>query len=464
MRKMRKLILTAAMLALPLTAQVATAAASLDDLLESVRTVRAQENQAFKERSAAFDAAPPNQQEQMLAEAVAKRDALSATSNTLSEQFSANELKINELKKALREKATALGLTEIFGLSKQVAGDSATVLRQSLISTQFPAKTGEQDRDEFLRAYAASSETPTAADLERVWFEIQREMTASGAVAKYTTTVVQPGGEAVEAEVIRIGPFTATSDGKFLSYLPSLKSLNVYPRQPPEEFLAYVNKLQSTDSGYVQAVVDSARGVLLGLYVDRPNWGERIELGEEIGYIILLVGALGLLAFIVQLVYLVGVRMGVNRQLKNLEKPAPDNALGRVLLAFKGDPNTIEQDADVAELRISEAVLREVPKLERFQSFLRLGVAAGPLLGLIGTVLGMIITFQSITESGSSDPKLMATGIGQAMIATVLGLGIAIPLLFANALLTSLSKGIAQTLDEQAVGMLAESIEKQRRA
>ena len=464
MRKMRKLILTAAMLALPLTAQVATAAASLDDLLESVRTVRAQENQAFKERSAAFDAAPPNQQEQMLAEAVAKRDALSATSNTLSEQFSANELKINELKKALREKATALGLTEIFGLSKQVAGDSATVLRQSLISTQFPAKTGEQDRDEFLRAYAASSETPTAADLERVWFEIQREMTASGAVAKYTTTVVQPGGEAVEAEVIRIGPFTATSDGKFLSYLPSLKSLNVYPRQPPEEFLAYVNKLQSTDSGYVQAVVDSARGVLLGLYVDRPNWGERIELGEEIGYIILLVGALGLLAFIVQLVYLVGVRMGVNRQLKNLEKPAPDNALGRVLLAFKGDPNMIEQDADVAELRISEAVLREVPKLERFQSFLRLGVAAGPLLGLIGTVLGMIITFQSITESGSSDPKLMATGIGQAMIATVLGLGIAIPLLFANALLTSLSKGIAQTLDEQAVGMLAESIEKQRRA
>ena len=464
MSKMRKLILTAAMLALPLTAQVATAAASLDDLLESVRTVRAQENQAFKERSAAFDAAPPNQQEQMLAEAVAKRDALSATSNTLSEQFSANELKINELKKALREKATALGLTEIFGLSKQVAGDSATVLRQSLISTQFPAKAGEQDRDEFLRAYAASSETPTAADLERVWFEIQREMTASGAVAKYTTTVVQPGGEAVEAEVIRIGPFTATSDGKFLSYLPSLKSLNVYPRQPPEEFLAYVNKLQSTDSGYVQAVVDSARGVLLGLYVDRPNWGERIELGEEIGYIILLVGALGFLAFIVQLVYLVGVRMGVNRQLKNLEKPAPDNALGRVLLAFKGDPNTIEQDADVAELRISEAVLREVPKLERFQSFLRLGVAAGPLLGLIGTVLGMIITFQSITESGSSDPKLMATGIGQAMIATVLGLGIAIPLLFANALLTSLSKGIAQTLDEQAVGMLAESIEKQRRA
>ena len=463
MSKLRKLILGTTLCVLPVMAPVTFAAASLDDLLESVRTVRAQEEQSFKERVTAFNAAPADQQEKMLAEAQAKRDGLSQLSNSMSDQFSANELKINGLKQGLRDKATELGLAEIFGVSRQVAGDAATVLRQSLISTQFPPKAGEPGRDEFLREYAASQGTPTPAELERVWFEIQREMTASGAVARYTSSVVQPGGEAMEAEVIRIGPFTATSDGKFLDYVPSLKALNVYPRQPPAEFLAFVEQLQSADSGYVQAVVDSARGVLLSLYVDRPSWGARIELGEEIGYIILVVGALGLLAFAWQLVYLIGVRSGVNRQLKNLEKPTADNALGRVLLAFKGDPNLIEQDADIAELRISEAVLREVPKLDRFQAFLRLGVAAGPLLGLIGTVLGMILTFQSITESGSSDPKLMATGIGQAMIATVLGLGIAIPLLFANALLTSISKGVAQTLDEQAVGMLAESIEKQRR-
>ncbi len=118
-----------------------------------------------------------------------------------------------------------------------------------------------------------------------------------------------------------------------------------------------------------------------------------------------------------------------------------------------------EQDAEIVELRISEAVLKEVPKLERFQSFLRLAVAAGPLLGLIGTVAGMIITFQSITESGSSDPKLMASGISQAMIATLLGLGIAVPLLFANAWLSSLSKSIVQILDEQSTGLLAERLE-----
>jgi biopolymer transport protein ExbB len=191
---------------------------------------------------------------------------------------------------------------------------------------------------------------------------------------------------------------------------------------------------------------------------------QRIQLGQEVGYVIIIVGLLGALAFVYQLFSLVFVRMAVSRQLTNLDRPTPNNPLGRVLLAFKGDKSKIEEDADVAELRITEAVLREVPKLERFQAFLRLAVAAGPLLGLIGTVWGMILTFQTINETGSSDPRLMATGIGQAMIATVLGLGIAIPLLFAGALLNSLSRAVVQTLDEQSAGMLAESIEKQRRA
>jgi biopolymer transport protein ExbB len=205
--------------------------------------------------------------------------------------------------------------------------------------------------------------------------------------------------------------------------------------------------------------------VLLALYVQRPGLWERIERGEAVGYVILLVGLVGAICAVYQFVYLVQVRRAVTRQLAHLETPTPDNPLGRVLASYKGNAAQIEEEAEVAELRISEAVLREVPVLERFQAFLRLAVAAGPLLGLVGTVIGMIITFQSITESGSSDPKLMAHGIGQAMIATVLGLGIAIPLLFANAGLSSLSRSIVQILDEQSTGLLAEHIEaKQRHA
>jgi biopolymer transport protein ExbB len=155
-------------------------------------------------------------------------------------------------------------------------------------------------------------------------------------------------------------------------------------------------------------------------------------------------------------VYLLMQRIAVGAQLRNLDDPKTSNPLGRVLLAFRGDGKRIEA-AELAELRISEAVLREVPRLERFQSFLRLAVAAGPLLGLIGTVIGMIITFHAIVASGTSDPRLMARGIGQAMIATVAGLGIAIPLLFINAGLAALSRTITQILDEQSQALLAQS-------
>lgn len=463
MIKMHKLFKFVAAATLLQAGTLAIAADSLDALLQEVAAGRSAESQAYEQRKAAFNAASAADQQKMLADAQARRDALDAKSKALSGQFSGNELKINELDKQLQQKAVSLGLAEVFGLSRQVAGDSATILEQSLVSTQFPPAAGEPNRAEAMRAFAASKRVPVTADLERVWFELQREMVATGQVARYKANVVQPGGESVPSDVVRVGPFTAFSGGKVLQYMPALQSLNVYPRQPPAEILGYVKKLESATEGYVQTVVDSSRGVLMSLYVERPTWGQRIEHGEHVNYVILFVGLVASLCFLVQLVYLVLVRLRVTAQLKNLDKPVKDNPLGRVLLAFRGDANTIEKDADVAELRISEAVFREVPRLERFQALLRLAVAAGPLLGLIGTVLGMIMTFQSITESGSSDPKLMANGIGAAMIATVLGLGIAIPLLFANALLNALSTGVTQTIEEQAAGMLAESLEKQRR-
>jgi biopolymer transport protein ExbB len=200
----RNLTLSAALAALAAGMPVAFAQDSLDALLDEVQAVRADERKAFEQRAAEYNAAPPAQQQSMLAEAQAKRDGLSATSTTLSDQFSANEIRINEARKGLREKAATLGLTEVFGLSKQVAGDTSTLLRQSLIATQFPPAQGELSRDEFLRTYSASQATPVVP-IWSIWFELQREMTASGQVARYQY-VVQPGGEAVEAEVIRIRP------------------------------------------------------------------------------------------------------------------------------------------------------------------------------------------------------------------------------------------------------------------
>jgi biopolymer transport protein ExbB len=436
-----------------LLAQGAHAAKSLDELLEQTRNVRARQAKAHAAREAEF-LANREKQAALLEEAKRERDAAEARSKRLSAEFDANEVRLTELDALLTQRLGTLG--ELFGVVRQVAGDGSAVMYNSLLSAQYPK------RDEFFAELGKSKSLPSIDQLERLWFEIQREMTESGRVARFRSKIVDANGVPTEADVVRIGSFIAMSEGRYLNYLPSVGSLGVLARQPESALTDPARALQGTSGGYVKAAVDPSRGVLLQMIVQRPDWRERIEKGEAVGYVIIFVGVLGSLLALYQAAYLIRTRVAVRRQLAQLDKPTPDNPLGRVLSAVDPDPNTIEEDAEVVELRISEAVLREVPKLERFQAFLRLTVAAGPLLGLIGTVIGMIITFQSITESGSSDPRLMANGISQAMIATVLGLGIAIPLLFVNAGLASMSRGVVQILDEQSTGMLAESLERVR--
>jgi len=428
-------------------------AASLQELLEQTRNARALQAEANAAREREF-LTDRDKQAALLAEAQSTRAAAEAHSEELSTEFDANEITLGDMEDQLNQRLGSLG--ELFGVVRQVAGDTSAIMYNSLLSAQFPG------RDEFFTKLGKAKALPSVAQLERLWFEIQREMTESGQVARFQTSILDEGGERTDAEVVRIGGFVAMSDGRYLNYLPSVASLGVLSRQPSSSLTKLAAELQDARSGYREAAVDPSRGVLLSMIVQRPTVIERIEKGESVGYVIIAVGIIGALLAIYQAVYLFRTRIAVKRQLARLDSPATDNPLGRVLASVTTTPDTIEEDAEVVELRISEAVMREVPRLERFQAFLRLAVAAGPLLGLIGTVVGMIITFQSITESGSSDPRLMAHGIGQAMIATVLGLSIAVPLLFVNAGLTSMSRQIIQILDEQSAGMLAEKLERAR--
>ncbi len=448
------LVMGIAFITLGSVVTTARAAESLEELLKETQNARARQAQANAGREREF-VARRDQQAALLAEAQRERDAAAARSQSYSSQFDANEVKLTELGELRDTRVGTLG--ELFGVVRQASADVSGVVYDSMISAQFPG------RDEFFAKLSATTSLPSTRDLEQLWFEMQREMTETGRVARFHTTIVTEDGKSTPADVVRIGAFTALTDGaRYLTYLPGVRTLSVLARQPDSSLRERAREVEQAKTGYVGAAIDPSRGVLLSLLVQRPNVRERIAHGEAVGYVIILVGLIGALCAVYQFFYLVIARTAVSRQLKNTDVPVNDNALGRVLATFKGDPGSIEDDAEVVELRISEAVLREVPVLERFQAFLRLAVAAGPLLGLIGTVVGMIVTFQSITESGSSDPKLMANGIGQAMIATVLGLGIAVPLLFANAGLSSLSRSIVQILDEQSAGLLAESLERVR--
>jgi biopolymer transport protein ExbB len=447
----RAVVIAAAVAAQWVLAQGAFAASSLEELLERTRNARAQQAEANRARERDF-LARRDEQAQLVEKAVRERDAAEALSQTLSARYDQNDIRIAELEKLLTARLGSLG--ELFGVVRQVSGDVSSVISQSLISSQYPG------RAEFFFQLSKAKELPSIEQLERLWYEMQREMTESGRVVRFHTPIVVADGSSVEAEVVRVGAFDAMSHGQYLIYNSDVKALAVLPRPPPGWLVGLAKNVDTAQNGYVRAALDPSRGVLLSLYVQRPSWIERIQRGEFVVYVIIAVGIIGALLALFQFFYLLRVRFVVRRQLKDLDRPTSDNPLGRVLGTFKGDAASAEERSEVVELRISEAVLREVPVLERFQAFLRLAVAAGPLLGLVGTVIGMIITFQSITESGTSDPRLMAHGIGTAMIATVTGLGIAIPLLFVNAGLASMSRSVVQILDEQSTGLLAERLER----
>jgi len=452
----RGLLVALTALCVLLGAGQAAAAVSMSELQRLAVQMRDSEARIWKQREEE-QRAEQQKQERLASEAQSRRDRAEARSTALSSEFDQNDKRISEMRELLKQYQGNLG--ELFGVTRQIAGDAATVLSQSMLSAEFRAPEGQESRDAFMRRIAAAKELPSFSELERMWFELHREMTESGKVERFNVNVKQPDGTVAPADVVRVGPFTAVSDGKYLSYDSVSQSLSVMERQLglAREFIA--KRLEDAEDGFVSAVVDPSRGPLLGMVADRPNFIERIQHGEVVGYLIVAVGVMGLLVSMFQYVYLLLTGMSVGKQLRNLGNPSANNPLGRVILAFRAEGKSGEMSADVAELRLSEAVLRELPRLQRFQALLRLLVAAGPLLGLIGTVIGMIITFHAITASGSSDPKLMAHGIGQAMIATVLGLGIAIPLLFINSGMSALSNRVTQVLDEQSQRMLADEIE-----
>src|SRR5690606_10455193 len=336
---------------------------------------------------------------------------------------------------------------------RQTAADVASVLKDSMISAQLPG------RAELVNELAQSRVLPSIEQLERLWYEMQREMTETGRVARFKAGVIGPDGSAGRREIVRIGPFTASSGGVFLTYLPESGQLAELTRQPPSRYRAAAEKLEETTGGHAPAVVDPTRGSLLAVLVQRPGFMEMLEAGGVVGYIIIALACGGLLLGLVRLLRLTEVSAAVARQKKQLDRPFDNNPLGRVLRVYYENPDV---GHDTLELKLQEAVLREIPRLEAGLGALKILAAVGPLLGLLGTVTGMIITFQQITLFGTGDPKLMAGGISQALVTTVMGIIMAVPLLLLHGFLSSRSGDLVHMLEEETAGIIAEQVERGR--
>ncbi|MGB1557065.1 MAG: MotA/TolQ/ExbB proton channel family protein, partial [Oceanococcaceae bacterium] len=386
-----------------------------------------------------------DQQAGLLKDAKAELATQERRSEELLKQFEVNDKQLAELEESLTLKVGQLG--EMFGVVRQVAGDLRGIAQGSYVSSQ-PGV----ERDAFLEELGRSKELPSIEKLEGLWFELQREMTETGRVVKYTTAVIGPDGTEAQREVVRVGAFTAVADGQFLVWQPDTQQLAELERQPPGRFGSMASDLESAAPGEATGIaLDPTRGALLSVLVRAPSLGERVQQGGLVGYVILAIGALGLLMALERLVSLgsVGKKMAAQRN----APASDDNPLGRVLLAYEKDPNA---DLETIESRLDEAIIKETPDLEKRLSALKIFAAVAPLLGLLGTVTGMIQTFQAITLFGTGDPKLMAGGISQALITTVLGLVVSIPLVMLHQWLAGRSKAMVQILEEESAGLVAE--------
>lgn len=424
---------------------------NLDELLNQLQQGQFAQSQQNQEREAEF-AARSQEQERILREAIAERERLEALSDRLETQFEENEMELTGLTDALTQRMGSL--RELFGVLQQVAGDTSGNLQNSLTSAQFPGRS--EQLDALAQKMGSTSKLASIEEIEQVWFTLQQEMTETGKLVRFETEVTQASGEKQTQEVVRVGAFNLVSNGKYLELIPGTDNVAELVRQPAGRYMDTAEELQNSSDQVVAFGLDPTGGSILGLLVQAPGLMERIHQGGTVGYIILALGAVGLLLALERFVSLTLVGNKVSRQLKKSE-PSTDNPLGRVMTVRDKFP---QADTETLELKLSEAILQEIPKLTRNLTFIKIISVVAPLMGLLGTVTGMINTFQAITLFGTGDPKLMAGGISQALVTTVLGLVVAIPMTLLFATLNTRSKNVVHVLQEQASGVIAERSER----
>lgn len=420
---------------------------SLQQLLQQVKADGLKERSINKEREQVFlqDA---KKQMQALKESKQTLKQVKQRTNQLKNTFDKNEESLGALEEELRKRMGNLG--EMFGVVRQVSQDVASIRENSLLANELGP------RSEILDQLSESKALPSIPELEKLWYEMQLHMTKQGESKQYETTYLNAKGQKVSASVAHVGPFIAFNNEGFLNYDVQTQMLIALGKQPSEAGL--IDAFLTSDNDFSEMVIDPTRGTLLSLNSQSPSVLDRIQQGGLIGYIILILATCGFIYALFLLAQRLSMQAKMNAQLTTPDEADTDNPLGRVLKVYENEVSA--KDLETLEMKLDEAVLKELPELEKGLSIVKLLAAVAPLLGLLGTVTGMIATFQSITLFGTGDPKLMAGGISQALITTVLGLVAAIPLLFMHNILSGRSKEMIQVLDQQAAGIIAEQAQK----
>lgn len=375
---------------------------------------------------------------------VAERAALQAEADSLSVTFGENEAELAQLEEKLRLETGSLG--ELFGVVRQNAKELESELKSSV--TGVDANSYQKDID----AIVAAKSLPTLTQLQAMWRSMEEQIKASGEMANVSFTLLNGEGREQTVNGVRLGSMALLDDTGYVKWNGQRGDAVNYLRQPESGPTA-----NTISSGDIDAlVIDPSRGILLEQLANSPTLADRLNAGGVVGKIILGLLAIGLLIALVRGASLMISRQKIMKQLKTPAQPG-NNPLGRVLAVYQKDKH---RSVEALELRLLEAVVDEQTHLEKGLSMLKLLAALAPMLGLLGTVTGMIETFQVITQFGNGDPKVMAGGISMALVTTVLGLVSAMPLLLAHNVLSSQAENIRSILEKQGIGLVAEQAER----
>jgi biopolymer transport protein ExbB len=444
-----KKFLNFVMLSASLTVATSASANDLTKLLNEVKADRISEAKLDKKREAEFIAARSDKQA-LLNKAKKELANQNARNKRLTDDYAANEILLAQKEVELDAAKGTLG--EMFGVSRSAAADAYGQISSSIVSAQYPG------RAEALSRIANATEIPALEDLEELWFALQTEMTQSGEVAQFSAEVTKLDGSKSTETITRIGTFNLVSEDGYLTYNDEVGQVQPLAKQPAGYISGTASSFFNTSSGYDAVYVDPSRGGILALETRKRTLIEFYHQGGEVGYAITALLFLGILIALERLVVLGAMSSKIKAQEKNLDQPNDNNPLGRLLKIYHDNKSV---DAETLELKLDEGILRETPKVDRGINLIKMFAAIAPLMGLLGTVIGMIMTFQTITLFGTGDPKIMAGNISLALVTTALGLICALPLILIHSVIAGRAKSVLQKLDEQSAGLIAAIAEKE---
>ena len=349
-----------------------------------------------------------------------------ARNQRLENLFEANEIKLSELETELNIKLGVLG--ELFGVARQMAGELQADSESAYNFSEYPQRTDALNDIGKIKVHSLKN-------LEDLWVLHLNEIASSGEVKEISANIINSSGDIEETRLVRYGPFNMVENRSFVKTDIANNAFSVLQKQPERSLRRNFRSHYRSD-GYSVAPIDPTRGFLLSLYLDKPSTFERIAQGKLIGFIIVVIGISGLI--------FAGYRYySLYKYSKTISSNDDNDVFNKIDSISNNTP-----DVEAFERECDEVLLAVNGNLSFGVNWIKFLAAVAPLLGLLGTVIGMIETFQAITVFGTGDPKQMAGGISQALVTTMLGLIFAAPLLAMYTLLSEKVSGILQEIEE----------------